>query len=112
MGWKTENSKTHLSAWLHARHGTGVAVPQRASQHDVDSPAPFDPHKCAPFNGSYGALLLQVYVVSGGFDGRAGWIQSKLQIKPYTSTNLTFSAPSFGGRTGTTSTRRLPAPRV
>lgn len=54
----------------------------------------------------------KVYVVSGGFDGRAGWIQSKLQIKPYTSTNLTFSAPSFGGRTGTTSTRRLPAPRV
>lgn len=53
-----------------------------------------------------------MYVVSGGFDGRAGWIQSKLQIKPYTSTNLTFSAPSFGGRTGTTSTRRLPAPRV
>ncbi len=53
----------------------------------------------------------RVYVVSGGFDGRAGWIQSKLQIKPYTATNLTFAAPAFGARTGTTSTRRLPAPR-
>ncbi|KAG2451346.1 hypothetical protein HYH02_003950 [Chlamydomonas schloesseri] len=52
----------------------------------------------------------KVYVVVGGFDGRNGWIQSKLQIKPYTATALTFSAPAFG-RTGTTSTRRLPAPR-
>jgi hypothetical protein len=51
-----------------------------------------------------------VYVISGGFDGRGGWIQSKLQIKPFTATNLTFAAPAFG-RTGTTSTRRLPAPR-
>ncbi|PNH01519.1 Calcium sensing receptor, chloroplastic [Tetrabaena socialis] len=53
----------------------------------------------------------RTYIVTGGFDGRAGWIQSKLQIKPYTATNLTFSAPAFG-RTGTTSTRRLPAPRA
>jgi rhodanese-related sulfurtransferase len=53
----------------------------------------------------------RVFVVGGGFDGRAGWIQSKLQIKPFTSTALTFSAPAFG-RTGTTSTRRLPAPRL
>ena len=28
------------------------------------------------------SLLTQVYVVSGGFDGRGGWVQSKLQIKP------------------------------
>ncbi|GLC44066.1 hypothetical protein PLESTB_000933000 [Pleodorina starrii] len=54
----------------------------------------------------------RVYIVGGGFDGRAGWIQSKLQIKPYTATNLTFAAPAFGARTGTTSTRRLPAPRT
>ncbi|GIL47528.1 hypothetical protein Vafri_4328, partial [Volvox africanus] len=54
----------------------------------------------------------RVYIVSGGFDGRAGWIQSKLQIKPFTATNLTFAAPAFGARTGTTSTRRLPAPRA
>ncbi|KAG2485889.1 hypothetical protein HYH03_015471 [Edaphochlamys debaryana] len=51
-----------------------------------------------------------VYTVTGGFDGRGGWIQSKLQIKPFTAINVSFAAP-FGGRTGTTSTRRLPALR-
>ncbi|GFR43580.1 hypothetical protein Agub_g4677 [Astrephomene gubernaculifera] len=54
----------------------------------------------------------RVFVVSGGFDGRAGWIQSKLQIKPFTATSLTFAAPSFGRSGSTTSTRRLPAPRA
>ncbi|KAG2494454.1 hypothetical protein HYH03_007506 [Edaphochlamys debaryana] len=52
----------------------------------------------------------RVFTVAGGFDGRGGWVQSKLQIKPFTSASLSFTAPSFA-RTGTTSTRRLPAPR-
>lgn len=52
----------------------------------------------------------QVFLVSGGFDGRAGWIQSKLQIKPFTS--LAFAAAGTGGRTGTRSTRALPAPKA
>lgn len=55
----------------------------------------------------------KVYVVSGGFDGRGGWVQSKLQIKPYTSAAASFvAAPAFN-RTGTLPTRKsLPAPKA
>lgn len=49
----------------------------------------------------------KVYTVSGGFDGRGGWVQSKLQIKPAASV---LSAPSV---LPFTSTRKaLAAPKA
>jgi len=58
----------------------------------------------------------KVFVVSGGFDGRGGWVQSKLQIKPSATafaTGTTFS----NSITKTVSTRAfgkraLPAPKA
>lgn len=60
------------------------------------------------------ALAGRPAVPAGGFDGRGGWVASKLQIKPYTSGGSFIAAPSFG-RTGTipTFTRKsLPAPKA
>lgn len=52
----------------------------------------------------------KVFVVAGGFDGRGGWVQSKLQIKPSATV---LSSPSPFSRPATISTRRaLPAPRA
>lgn len=57
----------------------------------------------------------KVYTVAGGFDGRNGWVQSKLQIKP-AATVISAPAPLFGtrgtrGATGT-SKKALPAPKA
>lgn len=58
-------------------------------------------------------MRARVCVAAGGFDGRSGWIQSKLQIKPFTSAALAFAVSGTGGRTGTRSTRgALPAPKA
>eukprot|EP00955_Chlamydomonas_euryale_P070677 360823-Chlamydomonas_euryale.AAC.3 len=50
----------------------------------------------------------KVYVMAGGFDGRGGWVQSKLQIKP--SATAMSAAPTkigtLGNRLG------LPAPKA
>lgn len=52
----------------------------------------------------------KVFVIGGGFDGRAGWVQSKLQIKPAATV---YSSSSPFGRGLTVSTRRaLPAPKT
>lgn len=58
----------------------------------------------------------RVFVVSGGFDGRAGWVQSKLLVKP-TATQFVSSSPianlsrTLSTRTETTRGRKaLPAP--
>lgn len=53
----------------------------------------------------------KVFTVTGGFDGRNGWVQSKLQIKPAATV---LSAPAtLLGRTSTTGTRKsLPAPKL
>ncbi|KAG1675285.1 hypothetical protein FOA52_016317 [Chlamydomonas sp. UWO 241] len=48
----------------------------------------------------------KVFVMSGGFDGRTGWVQTKLAVKP-AATRLSFAPPGK-----TISTRpMLPAPR-
>lgn len=50
----------------------------------------------------------QVFVINGGFDGRGGWVSSKLQIKP--AANLSpVSAPV--ARTIFTRAKALPAPK-
>lgn len=49
----------------------------------------------------------KVFVIDGGFDGRGGWVQSKLQIKPYISP---FSSPA--PKIGTRGTKALPPPRA
>jgi rhodanese-related sulfurtransferase len=58
----------------------------------------------------------RVFVVSGGFDGRGGWVQSKLLVKP-TATQYVSSSPipnlarTLSTRTQTTGGRKaLPAP--
>jgi len=58
----------------------------------------------------------RVFVVQGGFDGRAGWVQSKLLVKP-TATQFVSSSPipnlarTLSTRTQTTGGRKaLPAP--
>lgn len=58
----------------------------------------------------------RVFVVAGGFDGRAGWVQSKLLVKP-TATQFVSSSPipnlarTLSTRTETTRGRKaLPAP--
>jgi rhodanese-related sulfurtransferase len=49
----------------------------------------------------------KVFVISGGFDGRNGWVQSKLQIKPFAGA---VSAIPLGTRIGT-ARKGLPAPK-
>ncbi|KAG1679232.1 hypothetical protein FOA52_009261 [Chlamydomonas sp. UWO 241] len=51
----------------------------------------------------------KVYIVAGGFDGRNGWVQSKLQIKPAASI---MNAPAPGAKFGTLNFKNLPAPRA
>ncbi len=46
---------------------------------------------------------------TGGFDGRGGWVQSKLQIKP--AAVLTTSAPPSIARTVFSRSKALPAPK-
>ncbi|KAL6747088.1 hypothetical protein V8C86DRAFT_2920968 [Haematococcus lacustris] len=52
----------------------------------------------------------KVFVVAGGFDGRGGWVQSKLQIKPAASV-MNAAPPSFSKTVFTRSSRALPAPK-
>jgi len=47
----------------------------------------------------------RVYIVAGGFEGRAGWVQSKLQIKPAAISSSSPLGTIAAGR------RALPAPR-
>ncbi len=54
----------------------------------------------------------KVFIVAGGFEGRGGWVQSKLQVKPVAGA---FSGPSgvAGTIARTISTRKgLPAPKA
>jgi rhodanese-related sulfurtransferase len=51
----------------------------------------------------------KVFVISGGFDGRGGWVQSKLQIKP--AATLSSAAPPLLAKTVFTR-RALPAPKA
>lgn len=51
----------------------------------------------------------KVFVVSGGFDGNAGWVKSKLQIKPISSSSA--STGVFGTVSTRTSRKSLPAPK-
>ena len=46
---------------------------------------------------------------AGGFDGRGGWVQSKLQIKP-SATALSAPAPAPKAAFGTR--KALPAPKA
>ncbi|KAJ9529986.1 hypothetical protein QJQ45_023226 [Haematococcus lacustris] len=52
----------------------------------------------------------KVFVVSGGFDGRGGWVQSKLQIKPAASV-VNAAPPSLASTVFARTTRALPAPK-
>mmetsp|Transcript_7847 Transcript_7847/g.19568 ORF Transcript_7847/g.19568 Transcript_7847/m.19568 type:complete len:381 (-) Transcript_7847:883-2025(-) len=52
----------------------------------------------------------KVYVLAGGFDGRQGWVQSKLQIKPAASLTAV-SAPSIAKTVFTRGPKSLPAPK-
>lgn len=49
----------------------------------------------------------KVYVVSGGFDGSGGWVQSKLQIKP----TLIKAEGILGGTFKSSSMKSLPSPK-
>jgi rhodanese-related sulfurtransferase len=48
----------------------------------------------------------KVYIVQGGFDGGSGWVKSKLQIKPVSS-----SSGGFGTISSRSGRKALPAPR-
>ncbi|GAX74748.1 hypothetical protein CEUSTIGMA_g2195.t1 [Chlamydomonas eustigma] len=53
----------------------------------------------------------KVFTVQGGFDGRNGWVQSKLQIKPAAASSPAFmSFPLGTTRSGTR--KALPAPKA
>ncbi|GAX76047.1 hypothetical protein CEUSTIGMA_g3490.t1 [Chlamydomonas eustigma] len=53
----------------------------------------------------------KVFTVQGGFDGRNGWVQSKLQIKPVAASSPAFMAFPLGTtRSGTR--KALPAPKA
>jgi hypothetical protein len=38
----------------------------------------------------------KVFVIQGGFDGRGGWVQSKLQIKPAANLSTAIAPPQVG----------------
>jgi hypothetical protein len=59
----------------------------------------------------------KVYIVSGGFDGRGGWVASKLQIKPSAIVSTANTSSPFGTLAKTLSTRvtgrkALPSPKI
>jgi hypothetical protein len=39
----------------------------------------------------------KVFVIQGGFDGRSGWVQSKLQIKPAANLSTAIAPPQVRG---------------
>ncbi len=58
----------------------------------------------------------KVFVVSGGFDGRGGWVQSKLLVKPTANMYSSASAPigtklRLGTQASSGGRKALPAPR-
>lgn len=54
----------------------------------------------------------KVYVIEGGFDGRNGWVQSKLQIKPTASVISSGSLRNIIGTQKSVNSKALMAPRA
>lgn len=54
----------------------------------------------------------RVYTVAGGFDGRNGWVQSKLQIKPAVIASAPAATGTLFSARGTVPKKALPAPKA